>query len=75
MYDSHLTQGGIFVEEATATKKTEEIDLKENAVYAVRDGNLQRLPSPPDGFGKQIIEWEHGKPLKGKWEGSFKINK
>jgi hypothetical protein len=54
-------------------KNLAEINLKENAVYAVRDGKLNRVPAPPDGFGKQIIEWEHGKPLKGKWESTFKI--
>jgi len=52
---------------------TAKIDLMKDAVYAVRDGKLLKIPSPPDGFGKQIIEWEHGKPLKGKWEGTFKI--
>ncbi|WP_299090376.1 DUF3954 domain-containing protein [uncultured Metabacillus sp.] len=54
-------------------RMTANIDLMENAVYAVRDGKLLRVPTPPDGFGKQIIEWEHGKPLKGKYESSFKI--
>lgn len=50
-----------------------EIDLNENAVYAVRDGKIQKVPAPPDGFGKQIIEWEHNKPIKGKYESTFKI--
>lgn len=50
-----------------------EIDLKVNAVYAVRDGKIQTVPAPPDGFGKQIIEWEHNKPIKGKYESTFKI--
>lgn len=54
-------------------KKVAQIDLNKNAVYAVRDGKLQKVPSPPEGFGNQIIYWEHGKPIKGKYESSFKI--
>jgi hypothetical protein len=52
---------------------TAEISLMENAVYAVRDGTLYKVPTPLDGFGKQVIEWEHGKPLKGKSENTFKL--
>ena len=54
-------------------KMVAEIDLHENAVYAIREGNVFKVPTPLDGFGKQIIEWEHGKPLKGKSENTFKI--
>lgn len=53
--------------------KTAEIKLTENAVYAVRDGELFKVPTPLEGFGKQVIEWEFGKPLKGKSENTFKI--
>lgn len=54
--------------------KKVEVSLEENAVYAVRDGKLVKVPSPPDGFGTQVINWEHGKPLKGKYESTFKIS-
>lgn len=43
-------------------KETEEIDLLENAVYKVKDGVLEKLDKPGDGFGKQIITWQNGKP-------------
>jgi hypothetical protein len=49
------------------------IDLMFNATYVVRDGVLRQVPQPVDGFGKQIITWENGKPLGGKLESSFKI--
>jgi Protein of unknown function (DUF3954) len=52
---------------------TAAIDLLTNATYVVRDGILKQVPQPPDGFGKQIINWENGKPLGGKLESSFKI--
>lgn len=41
----------------------EEISLKENAVYRVLDGKLEQVDKPGDGFGKQIITWQDGKPL------------
>lgn len=36
--------------------------LKENAVYMVKDGNLVKVDKPGDGFGKQVITWQEGKP-------------
>lgn len=41
----------------------EEVDLNENAVYKVRDGKLEKVDVPGDGFGKQIIHWQNGKPI------------
>lgn len=38
------------------------IDLKENAVYKVADGELVKIDTPGDGFGKQEITWQDGKP-------------
>ncbi len=69
-YNIQISIGGVRLYEGT-TKAV--IDLDKNAVYAVRDGELIKVPTPPDGFGSQLIHWEHGKPLKGKWEGSFKL--
>lgn len=40
-----------------------EIDLMENAVYRVKDGRLEKLDVPGDGFGTQTIKWQDGKPL------------
>lgn len=40
-----------------------QIDLKENAVYKVVDGKLEKIDVPGDGFGKQIITWQNGKPI------------
>ena len=42
------------------TKK--EIDLRENAVYRVIDGKLEKVDKPGNGFGKQTITWQDGKP-------------
>lgn len=39
-----------------------EIDLKENAVYRVVDGKIEKMDVPGIGFGKQIITWQNGKP-------------
>jgi hypothetical protein len=39
-----------------------EINLAENAVYRVKDGRLEKLDMPGDGFGKQIINWQDKKP-------------
>ena len=41
----------------------QEIDLGVNAVYKVADGELAKVDVPGDGFGKQIITWQDGKPL------------
>jgi len=41
----------------------QEIDLGVNAVYKVVDGELEQVDVPGDGFGKQIITWQDGKPL------------
>lgn len=39
-----------------------EIDLRENAVYKVVDGEIEKVDIPGDGYGKQIITWQNGKP-------------
>ncbi|WP_339165395.1 DUF3954 domain-containing protein [Siminovitchia sp. FSL W7-1587] len=38
------------------------INLLENAVYRVVDGKLEKVDKPGDGFGKQVITWQNGKP-------------
>ena len=40
-----------------------QIPLNENAVYVVANGALYIAPKPQEGFGKQIITWQDGKPL------------
>ncbi|WP_077616939.1 DUF3954 domain-containing protein [Caenibacillus caldisaponilyticus] len=40
-----------------------EVNLLENAVYMVRDGKLEKLDVPGDGYGKQTITWQAGKPV------------
>lgn len=39
-----------------------EIDLHENAVYMIREGELVKVDVPGDGYGKQVITWQGGKP-------------
>ncbi|WP_245890109.1 DUF3954 domain-containing protein [Rummeliibacillus pycnus] len=39
-----------------------EIDLHENAVYVVCDGQLKVVDPPSTGYGKQEISWHNGMP-------------
>jgi len=54
-------------------KTTAEIDLQKNATYIVKDGELKQIPMPPEGFGKQIINWQGGKPCTGMLEQILKF--
>lgn len=38
-----------------------EINLEEDAVYQVKDGKLEKIATPPTGYGKQVILWQNGK--------------
>lgn len=37
------------------------IDLKEDAVYQVKNGKLKKITTPLTGYGKQVILWQDGK--------------
>ena len=39
-----------------------EVDLMENAVYRVKDGVLEKLHTPPTGFGEHVVIWQNNKP-------------
>lgn len=39
-----------------------EVSLSEDAVYKVVDGEIEALDKPGDGYGKQTITWQDGKP-------------
>lgn len=39
------------------------ISLMENAVYRVIDGRIEKVDEPGNGFGKQTITWQNGKPV------------
>lgn len=54
-------------------KMTAEIDLMENATYIVKDGKLVKIPTPPKGYGNQIVSWKNGIPGLGKIEYTFDI--
>lgn len=43
-------------------KDIAEVDLRENAVYRVKDGKLEKLDKPGCGFGKVIVNWQDNKP-------------
>ncbi len=45
-----------------ASKNVAEIDLDKNAVYRVVDGKPEMVDVPGEGFGKQVITWQDGKP-------------
>ncbi|KAA0944167.1 DUF3954 domain-containing protein [Sporosarcina sp. ANT_H38] len=40
----------------------EEINLHINAVYIVKDGKIETIEGPPNGYGKQTVTWQQGKP-------------
>jgi hypothetical protein len=44
-------------------KMIAEISLLENAVYRVIDGRIEKVDKPGNGFGKQTITWQNGKPV------------
>ncbi|MEK3976074.1 DUF3954 domain-containing protein [Psychrobacillus sp. FSL K6-1267] len=44
-----------------------------NGVIIVKDGKTEVLGCPPEGFGKQIITWQHGKPSHFEVQFSKKI--
>lgn len=54
---------GVVLVNANIEKMTAEIDLMENAVYRVIDGQIKKVTTPGIGYGKQIITWQSGKPL------------
>ena len=39
-----------------------EVNLNEDAVYRVKDGKIEKVDKPGNGFGKQTITWQNGKP-------------
>lgn len=42
--------------------KVAEINLEENAVFKIVDGEIEKIDTPGEGFGKQVITWQDGKP-------------
>lgn len=40
------------------------INLDENAVYIVKDGQLERIDNPPTGYGRQTIIWQNDIPIR-----------
>jgi len=44
-------------------KMTAEIDLRSNAMYIVKDGQLKKIDAPPSGFGEYTTIWKDGKVL------------
>jgi len=51
---------------------TSEIDLSENAVYIVKDGEMVKAPEPTK-VRSSYNKWQGGKPCHGKMEESFKL--
>lgn len=40
---------------------SEKLNLKEDAIYRVKNGQLEKVVSPQSGFGKQVITWQNGR--------------
>ena len=51
----------------------EKMGLKSNCTYVMKDWKLIEVPGPPAGYGKQIINWQAGKPCNGTLEESIKF--
>ncbi len=47
-------------------KKVAEINLDENAVYIVKNGQIQKVESPKTGFGSQEVIWQNDQPIRVK---------
>lgn len=60
-------RGGVLVE------KTAIVDLRKNGTYIVKDGRLIEIPIPQAGYGKQVINWQGGKPCTGTSEQILKF--
>lgn len=45
-------------------KMVAEVSLKENATYVVSEGKLIKADNPPKGFGKQVVSWQDGIPVR-----------
>lgn len=37
------------------------VDLNEDAVLVIKDGNVKQIPRPESGFGENLIIWQEGK--------------
>lgn len=37
------------------------VNIKEEAVYRVKDGELKKITTPKSGYGRQVIVWQDGK--------------
>jgi len=44
-------------------KMTAEIDLMENSLYVVKDGQITKIEAPQTGFGEYTAVWKDGKVL------------
>jgi hypothetical protein len=40
------------------------ISLEANGTYVVSNGHLTKVDTPITGFGKQVITWNDGKPVR-----------
>lgn len=37
------------------------VDLNEDAVLVIKQGQLKRIPKPISGYGEHVITWQNGK--------------
>lgn len=44
-------------------KMTAEVDLMENSLYVVKDGQITKIEAPQTGFGEYTAVWKDGKVL------------
>jgi len=57
--EAYVKRAGKFVKVENAAI----VSLDKNAIYRVMDKDIDEADKPGDGFGKQVIIWQDGKPL------------
>ncbi|GGE58449.1 DUF3954 domain-containing protein [Priestia taiwanensis] len=54
-------------------KMTAEIDVSENRIFIVKDGNVEMVEQPSTGFGEHTAVWQNGKVIRIDERSSRKI--
>jgi hypothetical protein len=67
--------GVILVQEIKVdiAKMTAEIDISENRIFIIKDGNVEMVEQPTTGFGEHTAVWQNGKVIRIDERSSRKI--
>ncbi len=53
--------------------REKELNDLEQGIYLIKEGDLKKIEAPSNGFGKQIITWQNGKPTLVEVQSTKKI--